>query len=317
MTGLSVLIVDQLHPVLVEKLTRRGFDCHYLPEIKGDQVENIIHSYDGLVLRSKLVVGKSLINKAKKLKFIGRAGSGLENIDTAYATELGIACFNSPEGSRDAVGERCVGLLLALLNRTCQADSQVRSGKWDREANWGIELKGKTIGIIGYGNMGSAFALRLSGFNVQVISFDKYKYNYSDGNTTEVTLDQLFDQADILSLHVPLTAETHYMFCDKFIQKFRKNIWLLNTSRGEVVSTADLAANLKSGRILGAALDVLEYESKTFEDLYTTHLPDSYHYLINAGNVILSPHVAGWTNESNYKIADILAQKIIRFFIEQ
>jgi len=310
---MKVLIIDSLHPVLVEKLTKSGIQCDYYPTIKEQEIEKIIPDYEGLILRSKIIVNAAVIHKAGKLKFIGRAGSGLENIDTEYAHSHGIECINSPEGNRDSVGEHALGMLLSLLNKLNKANSEVKQGTWNRASNRGTEIKGKTIGIIGYGNTGSAFAQRLRGFEANVISFDKYKFNYSDDFSREVTLDEIFDLADILSLHVPLTNETYYLADDRFIGKFNKNIWLINTSRGNVLKTSDLVKNLKTGKINGAALDVLEYEMNTFEDLHRKELPESIKYLINAENVILSPHIAGWTEESNYKIADVLASKIIQF----
>jgi D-3-phosphoglycerate dehydrogenase len=317
MFKLRALIIEHVHPVLTEKLESSGIICDYLPDINSSEIEDIIHNYEGLILRSKISVNPAFLRKALKLKFIGRAGSGLENIDTGYADSKGVICFNSPEGNRDAVGEHALGMLLSLFHKLCSANNQVKNGIWNRLSNRGIELKGKTVGIIGYGNTGSAFAKRLSGFEANVISFDKYKYNYSDDYTREVTLDEIFYDADILSLHVPLTPETYYMADDRFISIFRKNFWLINTSRGQVLKTIDLAKNIKTGKILGAALDVLEYESSSFEELHAKDFPEYMQYLLASDNVILSPHIAGWTDESNYKIADILADKIVSYFTEK
>jgi D-3-phosphoglycerate dehydrogenase len=233
----------------------------------------------------------------------------MENIDVEYAGSKGIMCLNSPEGNRDAVGEHALGMLLALMNNMVRADRQVRAGTWIREGNRGTEISGKTVGIIGYGNMGSAFAQRLKGFDCRVISWDKYKHNYADGNTSETSMDEIFQEADILSLHVPLTWETRHMADDAFLRRFRKNIWLINTARGQVVKTEDLVTNLASGKVAGAALDVLEYEDSSFETI-SGDVPADLQYLLHADNVILTPHIAGWTQESNVKLARFLVEKI-------
>ena len=237
----------------------------------------------------------------------------MENIDLAFAETAGVQCFNSPEGNRDAVGEHTLGMLLSLMNNLNRADRQVRAGKWNREENRGTEIKGKTIGIIGYGNMGSAFAQRLRGFEVRVISYDKYKKEYSDGNTKETVLEEIFDVADIVSMHIPLTDETLYMCDAEFFQRFRKNIWFINTSRGSVVNTEALVEQIKSGKLNGAALDVLEYESSSFEIL-SENFPEAFRFLTQSDKVILTPHIAGWTVESNVKLAKVLVDKILQAF---
>jgi len=312
---MKVLIVDSCHPVLKQKFEASGFVCDYFENITKDKALNIISQYDGLIIRSKFIIDKLFLDSAINLKFIGRVGAGLENIDVQYANEKGIKCFNSPEGNRDAVGEHAAGMLLSLFNNLYNANTEVKAGIWDREKNRGIELKGKTIGIIGYGNMGSAFAKKLSGFEVKVISYDKYKVNYSDGYTIETDLQGIFENTDILSLHVPLTRETKNMVNDDFISNFKKDIYLINTSRGQVVDTKSLVKNLKSEKILGAALDVLEYEKSTFENLFINDIPETFNYLIKCDKVLLSPHIAGWTHESNFKMADVLADKIISAYI--
>jgi D-3-phosphoglycerate dehydrogenase len=237
----------------------------------------------------------------------------MENIDVMAAERQGVKCFNSPEGNRDAVGEHTLGLLLSLMNQLGRADREVREGKWKREENRGTEIKGKTIGIVGYGNMGSAFAQRLKGFEAKVLSYDKYKTNYSDGNTSETSMEEIFDQADILSLHVPLTEETKFMCDSAYFERFRKNIWFLNTSRGPVVNTADLVNQMSSGKIIGAGLDVLEYEDSSFENL-SGHFPEAFRFLMNSDRVVLTPHIAGWTEESNKKLAQVLVDKILQAF---
>jgi len=315
-TNLKVLFVDSTHPRLPEMLNNAGFNVDYNPEkVTPDNINEIIPFFDGIIIRSKVKIGKEIIDIAKNLKFIGRVGAGLENIDVGYAEQKGVKCFNSPEGNRDAVGEQTLGMLLTLFNNIIKADSEVRNGKWIREGNRGLEIKGKTIGIIGYGNMGSAFAQRLIGFEANVIAYDKYKRNYSTDFVNENTLEELFEQTDILSIHVPLTDETKFMINDHFINRFRKDIYILNTARGKVLKTEDLVKNIKSGKVLGAALDVLEYEQTSFENLHSGNdLPEAFQYLINSNKVVLTPHIAGWTQESNIKLSEFLADKIIAEF---
>ncbi|MEI6684408.1 MAG: NAD(P)-dependent oxidoreductase [Bacteroidota bacterium] len=305
----SVLFIDSVHPLVRELLSQAGFVCDFFPDFKRNDFLAIADRYTGIIIRSKIAIDKELIDRATRLKFIGRVGAGMENIDVGYAESRGIRCLNSPEGNRDAVGEHTLGLLLSLLNHITRADRQVRNGTWLREENRGTEIKGKTVGIIGYGNMGSAFAARLQGFGAQVISWDKYKTNYSDGNTRETSLEQLFELTDILSLHVPLTEETTWMADDAFFRRFHKNIWLINTARGKVVRTSDLVKNLESGKVLGAALDVLEYEDSSFETI-SGSLPPELDYLVASDRVVLTPHIAGWTRESNEKLARVLVGKI-------
>ena len=270
-----------------------------------------LHNYEGIVIRSRFKLDKEIIDKGKNLKFIARAGAGMENIDVAYAESKGIKCLHAPEGNRDAVGEHAIGMLLSLLNNLPRADKEVRNGIWIREGNRGTEIQGKTVGIIGYGNMGSAFAQRLKGFGVTVIAYDKYKKNFSDEYAKEATMEELFEKADIVSLHLPLTDETHYIANNNFFKKFKKNIYLINTARGENVKTDDLVENLKSGKVQGACLDVLEYESVSFEALDPNKMPEPFKYLIQSDKVILTPHIAGWTFESHEKIAETLVRKII------
>ena len=313
--GMYVLFVDSTHDKLPEKLTQSGFICDYQPDIKPEEIINIISKYDGIIIRSKIKIDKNIIDAAKNLKFIGRVGAGLENIDVEYAKQKGVKCFNSPEGNRDAVGEHALGMLLTLFNNILKADPEVRSGKWIREGNRGLEIKEKTIGIIGYGNMGSAFAQRLKGFEANVIAYDKYKFNYSDEFVSEKSLEDIFEQTDILSIHVPLTDETLFMVNHEFINRFKKDIYILNTARGKVLKTNDLVKNIKSGKVLGAALDVLEYEQTSFEHLHSGNdLPETFQYLIDSNKVVLTPHIAGWTHESSIKLSEFLADKIIKAF---
>ena len=270
-----------------------------------------IKEYDAMVVRSKIVIDRNFLDHARHLKCIGRVGAGMETIDVDYAENLGIPCLNSPEGNRDAVGEHALGLLLTLFNHLARADSQVRQGIWHREENRGLEIKGKTLGIIGFGNMGAAFAQRLQGFECDIIAYDKYKpHGYAPAYVKEVSLEELQAHAEVVSLHVPLTEETHYMVRQDFIQQFRRDFFLINTSRGPVVKTTDLAQAVKDGKVRGAALDVLEYEDMSKDGLDTSH-PD-LQYLLSCPNVVFSPHVGGWTVESKYKLAKVLADKMLK-----
>lgn len=307
----KVLIVDKVHPLILSELTRAGYHCDHFPGYGQKELEAIAGDYSGIVIRSGITLDSSFLGHATRLEFIGRVGSGMENVDVAFAESKGIRCLNSPEGNRDAVGEHAAGLLLALLNQIVRADRQVRQGIWDREGNRGTEIMGKTVGIIGYGNMGSAFAQRLQGFDADVISYDKYKTDYSDGNTRETTMDELFETCDILSLHVPLTAETTFLADASFINRFAKPFYLLNTARGKIVRTTDLVEALRSGKIRGTALDVLEYEGTSFEEIAGRDTPE-LKYLKESDQVILTPHIAGWTHESNVKLARILVDKILK-----
>jgi D-3-phosphoglycerate dehydrogenase len=310
---MKALIIDNIHTIIVEKLTKAGVICDYKSNITKEEISESISKYQILIIRSKLKINQTLIDKGNQLKIIGRVGSGLENIDVEYAKSKGIICFNSPEGNRDSVGEQAVCMLLSLITKLNIANQQVKSGIWDRNSNWGIELKGKTVGIIGYGNMGSTFAKKLQGFEANIIAYDKYKSGFANEYVKAVTLEEIFKQTDFLSIHVPLTDETKYMVNDSFINKFEKNIYILNTARGKALKTEDLVKNIESGKVLGAALDVIEYEDVSFEKFGCTNQQAPFEYLKKSDKVILSPHVAGWTFESNFKIADVLADKIVGF----
>ena len=272
-------------------------------------IEAKIQNYDGLILRSRFSIDKEFLDAAKNLKFIGRVGAGLENIDCDYAAQKGIHLIAAPEGNRNAVGEHALGMLLSLFNNLNKADQEVRSGKWLREDNRGIELDGKTIGIIGYGNMGKAFAKKLRGFEVEVICYD-IKAHVGDDNAKQISLQEFQEKVDVVSLHTPQTPMTLDMINAEFINAFKKPFWFLNTARGKSVVTKDLVAALKSKKILGAGLDVLEYEKSSFEDLFTSEMPNAFKYLIQAENVLLTPHVAGWTVESKEKLAQTIVDKI-------
>ncbi|MGQ9847905.1 MAG: NAD(P)-dependent oxidoreductase [Bacteroidales bacterium] len=308
---MKVLFIDTTHPILKQKFENIGWQCDYFPDLNYQKVLNIIANYEGVIIRSKIKLDKNLLFAATRLKFIGRVGSGMENIDLETAQKRGIACFNSPEGNRDAVGEHAIGMLLSLFNNLYKANYEVKNGIWKREENRGIELKGKTVGIIGYGNMGSAFAKKLCGFEANVIAYDKYKKNFSNQYVKEVSLEQLKTESDIISLHVPLTEETKYMINKRFIDTCSKPFFLINTARGPVVNTQDLISGLKSKKIAGAALDVIEYEENSFEQL--AQFPPEFYELTQFQNVLLSPHIAGWTFESNVRLAEVLADKIINY----
>jgi D-3-phosphoglycerate dehydrogenase / 2-oxoglutarate reductase len=308
---MKILFIDSNHSLLHETLEKAGHVCDLNYHWTAEEIENNIHLYDGVVIRSKLKITKDLIDKAQQLKFIARAGAGMENIDVAYAESKGIQCLHAPEGNRDAVAEHAIGMLLSLFNNLCRANKEVRDGKWIREGNRGVELMGKTIGIIGYGNMGSAVAERLKSFGVTILVYDKYKKNFGTNFIKETTLAEIFEKADVVSLHTPLTAETNYLINDAFIQQFSKNIFIINTARGKCLNTNDLVTHLKTGKVLGACLDVLEYEMTSFENIDITTLPVAFQYLVQSDKVILSPHIAGWTHESNQKIAKVLAEKIM------
>ncbi len=309
---MKILFIDSNHPSLHQTLEKAGHVCHLHYDWTKEEIIQNIHLYDGIIIRSKIKITKAFLDKATNLKFIARAGAGMENIDVAYAESKGIKCIHAPEGNRDAVGEHALAMLLALFNNVLRADKEVREGKWLREENRGVELMGKTVGIIGYGNMGSAFAERLKGFGVKLLVYDKYKTNFGNECIQESSLERIFDEADIVSLHVPLTAETERMVNDTFINSFRNNIYIINTARGKCLNTDDLVLNLKSGKVLGACLDVLEYEMTSFETLDVTMLPEAFQYLTKSDKVILSPHIAGWTIESHRKIAMVLAEKILQ-----
>lgn len=306
----KILFVDSAHPVLKQELSNDGFDCDYFPDFGRDEFITIVGNYVGIIVRSKVKLDADFLQYATQLQFIGRVGAGMENIDVEYAKSKNISCLNAPEGNRNAVGEQALGMLLMLFNNLLKADAEVRKGIWLREENRGIELDGKTVGIIGYGNTGGAFARKISGFEVEVLAYDKYKTDYSDAFVNESSMEDLFARCDIVSLHIPLTEETTYLVNQEWISRFQKEIHLINTSRGKVVKTGDLLKSLDVGKIKGACLDVLEYEGLSFENLKSNDLPEEFHQLIQMENVVLSPHIGGWTHESNLKMAMVLVEKI-------
>lgn len=308
------MLLDTNHPLLEDTLTNAGFECEYLPDLDREGLKAVIGIYTGVIVRSRFRLDREILEQAGRLKFIGRVGAGMEGIDLAYAASRGIRCLNAPEGNRNAVGEHALGMLLALMNKLIIVDKEVRQGTWLREENRGNELEGKTVAIIGYGNTGGAFARKLSGFDCRVIAYDKYKKGYSDQFVEETNMDEVFREADVLSLHVPLTEETTYLVNGTCLEKFSKKIWLINTSRGKVLDTSHLLQAIDKGTVRGAALDVLEYENHSFESLDEKDLPQPYRKLIASDKVILSPHIAGWTHESKVKLAKVIVEKILEEF---
>tara|TARA_B110001450_G_scaffold256835_1_gene288989 strand:+ start:5447 stop:6385 length:939 start_codon:yes stop_codon:yes gene_type:complete len=304
---MKVLFIDTVNPLLIQTLESANILCDTAYSKSKEEISTIIHQYDGIIIRSKFEIDKSFIDIAKKLKFIARAGSGTENIDVEYAITKNISCLNAAEGNRQAVAEHALAMILGLINNINQANQEVKKGQWNRESNRGTEISGKKIGIIGFGNNGNAFANLLKGFDVTVLAYDKYKTEYD----YKTDMETIYKEADFLSLHVPLTHETKYLVNDDFISKFNKPFYLINTSRGKCVDTKALAKSLENKKILGACLDVLEQEKMSFEKLATQNNTKDLTYLLKAKNVILTPHIAGWTKESDIKIAEILAQKII------
>tara|TARA_B110000503_G_C7149025_1_gene414285 strand:- start:14 stop:949 length:936 start_codon:yes stop_codon:yes gene_type:complete len=307
----KVIFIDSVHPILFERLEKDGYECDWATDLSRAEILTILPKYTGAVIRSKFKFDKEVFEKSTQLEWIARSGAGMENIDAKIAHEKNIQLYNSPEGNRDAVAEHCIGMILSLFNHLNRSDKEVRSAQWDREKNRGLELKGKTIGLLGYGFMGQAFAERLAGFGVRTIAYDKYKSNFSSKIVTGVDLDTFFKETEILSIHLPLTEETTFMIDEPFLNKFENNIYLINTARGKNVKTAALVETLKSGKLLGACLDVLEYEKTSFEDLKKEDLPATFQYLVDSDNVLLSPHVAGWTKESYFKLSNVLADKIL------
>jgi D-3-phosphoglycerate dehydrogenase len=307
---MKILHLDTNHPLLINQLNNLGFVNDEDYASSKLEIEGKIHLYDGLIIRSRFSIDTHFLDKTTNLQFIGRVGAGLENINCPYAESKGITLIAAPEGNRNAVGEHCLGMLLSLLNKLNKADKEVRNGQWMREENRGVELDGKTVGLIGYGNMGKSFAKKLRGFDVKVLCYD-LKSNVSDNNCKQVSLAELQEKTDVLSLHTPQTALTKNSVNTDFINNFKKNFWLINTARGTSVNTNALVEALKSGKILGAGLDVLEYEKSSFENLFSDDkMPSAFQYLIKSDKVLLSPHIAGWTIESNERLAQTIVDKI-------
>lgn len=309
-TALKILHIDSNHPLLMEQLQELGFINHEDFNSSKEEIEAKIQDYQGIVIRSRFKIDKTFIDKATNLQFIARVGAGLESIDCEYALSKNIQLIAAPEGNRNAVAEHTLGMILSLFNNLNVADSEIKSGHWNRESNRGHELDGKTVGIIGYGNMGKCFAKKLRGFDVEVLCYD-IQENVGDSNARQVSLEELQKKTDVLSLHIPWTPETDKMVDIHFIHAFAKSFWIINTSRGKNIVTSDLVAAMQSRKILGAGLDVLEYEKRSFETLFQDKkTSEAFQYLLNSKKVILSPHIAGWTFESHERLAQVIVDKI-------
>ncbi|QIY84141.1 hydroxyacid dehydrogenase [Chryseobacterium sp. NEB161] len=308
---MKILQLDKNHPLISEQLTAKGFLVEEDHTSSYDEVLEKISDYDGLIIRSRIPLDKNFLNRASHLKFIARVGAGMENIDAETAANLGIKLINSPEGNRDSVAEHVVGMLLILMNRLFIAANEVKNGIWKREENRGDELLGKTFGIIGYGNMGKAVAKRLSGFGVEVIFYDILP-DLSDEYAAQVSLKELQERANILSLHIPLTPETHYLIDGEFISKMEKDFYFINTARGKNLKTKALVEAIRSGKVLGACLDVLEYEKSSFENLESEN--QDLKFLLDSDKAIVTPHIAGWTHQSKEKLAQVIVDKILAIY---
>ncbi len=304
---MRILFADSNHAVLYETLMAAGHTCDLLWDRPVDELMHMLPLYDALVIRSRFSITKELLDNCPRLKCIGRVGAGMENINVEYAVSKGVKCLSAPEGNRDALGEHALGMLLMLLNNLKRADTEVRKGIWLRAENRGHEISGKTVGIIGYGHMGSSFAEKLSGFGCKILAYDKYKRDFGNAFVTEAGMDELYAQCDIVSLHLPLNSETQYFADSVFFNRFKKNIYLLNTARGKCLNTADLVAAMESGKVIGVCLDVLEYESTSFEKIEQAA---PLKYLVNSERVILTPHIGGWSFESDYKMSRMIAGKM-------
>ncbi|MDA9819476.1 hydroxyacid dehydrogenase [Salibacteraceae bacterium] len=308
---MKVLLVDEVHENLAKKFEGLGWVCQEAYDWSREEVLERIHEYEGMIIRSKFKVTEDLIQRASNLKFIGRSGAGMENIDLLAAREHNIQCFNSPEGNRDAVGEHALGMLLQMFNHLSKADAEVREGIWNRPANRGNELGEKTVGILGYGFMGSSFAQKISGLSCEILAYDKFKSGFGNELIQEVNLEEFKERTEVLSIHTNLTPETRGMVNYHFLKSFKNPLYLVNTARGPIVPLDDLAGALKEGIVLGACLDVLETEGQSFEKMQSS---PGLEELLKSDAVFFSPHVAGWTHESNYKMASVLAGKIIKAF---
>jgi D-3-phosphoglycerate dehydrogenase len=311
---MKVVFLDTVHPILEERLTHQGFTCIDATQSDLETCYTLVHDAIGIVIRSRFPMREAFLKHAPKLQFIARSGAGMENIDETYCREQNIQLFNAPEGNRNAVAEHALGMLLALLNKFIPGDKQVRQGIWDREGNRGEELDGKTVGIIGYGNNGRAFAKKLRGFECKVIVYDKYLEQISNDFVSQVPLETLYNEADVISFHIPQNEETSYWVNHAFFASLSKPIYLLNLSRGKIVDTEALLNAIATNQVKGAGLDVLEFEKASFENFSDSERLSVFQALIASEKVILTPHVGGWTTESYFKLSDVLADKILAFF---
>ena len=312
--SMKVIFLDTVHEILEQRLSESGFDCLNATNMSRKACLEQLKDATGIVIRSRFKLDEELLKQAASLKFIARSGAGMENVDIDYCAQQNIQVFNAPEGNRNAVGEHALGMLLALFNKLHTADREIRNGVWDREGNRGLELDGRTVGIIGFGNNGEAFAKKLRGFDVRILAYDKYKSGFGKDQVEEVQLNDLFEHADVISFHIPQNEETMYFADESFFSSLKRQIHLINLSRGKIIKTSALVHALQIGIVKGACLDVLEYEKSSFESFFDQDLNEDFRYLLNSENVILSPHVGGWTEESYIKLSTVLADKILNSF---
>lgn len=303
----KVLITAKVHNYLIHKLEEKGFEVSYQPSITHDEVVAAIPEFTGMIVTTRIKVDKGMLDRAGQLQWIGRLGSGMELIDVAYAEGKGIKCVSSPEGNRDTVGEQAVGMLLVLMNNILKSNLELRQGIWERDGNRADELGGRTVGIIGYGNTGGAFARKLRGFDVEILAYDKYKTGFSDEHVKEATMEELFEKADVVSVHLPLTAETHHLANEAFFKSFKKPIRFINAARGKIVNTPDIVAALENGTIAGACLDVLENEKLSS---YSAAEKEQFEKLLQMSNVVMTPHIGGYSHEASVKMARIVLEKL-------
>lgn len=310
----KIYFLDTVHSVLRDRLSQAGYLCIDASDWSFDYCATHISDAFGIIIRSRFAMDEAFLQYAPNLQFIARSGAGMENIDEEYCAEKGIPLFNAPEGNRNAVGEHALGMLLSMMNNISCSHHEIRNGIWEREGNKGVELDGKTVGIIGYGNNGKAFAKKLRGFEVTVLAYDKYKTGFGSDFVHEATLDAVLRKSDIISFHIPQNKETLYFANEEFFDALGNPIYLLNLSRGKIVQTTALIQAIENGKVLGAGLDVNEFEGSSFESFFDNEIPEELNYLLQSNKVILTPHIGGWTNESYFKLSSVLADKILTHF---